>query len=194
MLAWLDRHSFLALGLASVLLVTGVIGVDFGDDGPRQLVFRDGSQLAPGSAIRVHLSGAVVAPGVYQLREGDRLVDALAAAGGPANGADMDKLNLARRVRDEEQVVVPKVGAAPATPGEQASAAALPPGAKLDINTATEAQLDQLPGIGAAYSRRIVDSRKVDGPFRSIEELIDRRVLPRATFEKVSDLIAVSAP
>jgi competence protein ComEA len=140
------------------------------------------------------VSGAVVAPGVYQLREGDRLVEALVAAGGPANGADVDALNLARRVRDEEQVVVPRLGGADSRRTEAAGATPLAPGEKLDINAATEDQLDQLPGIGEAYSRRIVDSRKVDGPFKSIQELVDRRVVPRATFEKIRDLVYVATP
>ena len=159
------------------------------DDG--DLVFRDGSGLAEGTPIRLYVGGAVLQPGVYQMREGDRVVDALALAGGAASDADLDALNLARRVRDEEELIVPGRSAVLAA---AAPAATLAPGARLNINTATQAQLDTLPGIGEAYSRRIVDSRTLDGPFRSGEELVERRVLPRATYDRIRDLITVAPP
>jgi competence protein ComEA len=184
MLAWLERHQFALLGIAGLALVTAVILPRVSGESSRPIVFREGSGLPEGTPIRVHVTGAVVEPGVYELREGDRVVEALTAAGGPAGDADLDQLNLARRVRDEGQVVVPR------RPGAAERPAPLAPGAKLDINSATEAQLDQLPGIGEAYSRRIVDSRKVDGPFRTTQELISRRVVPQATFDMIADLIS----
>lgn len=188
---WLERHQLLVVGLAGLVLLAGVAVVYFDDEGsPAPIVFRTDSDQPAGSPIRVHVAGAVDEPGVYGLREGDRVLDALSAAGGPTDAADLDALNLARRVHDEEQVVVPRRTGSIAG----GAAAPLPSGAKVDINNANEAQLDQLPGIGEAYSRRIVDSRKVDGPFRSTQELVDRRVLPRATYEKIRDLISVAAP
>jgi competence protein ComEA len=135
--------------------------------------------------IRVQVGGAVGRPGVYDLREGDRVIDAIAAAGGPADDGDIDSLNLARRVRDEERLIVPT------RTGGAASASTLPPGAKLDINSASQQQLDALPGIGQAYSQRIVDSRKVDGPYKATRDLVDRKVVPAATFEQIRDLITV---
>ncbi len=122
---------------------------------------------------------------MYTLREGDRLVDALAAAGGPSGDAGLDSLNLARRVRDEERIDVPRLNGAAAGTGGAGLIAG-----RLDINTATEKQLDGLPGIGEAYSRRIVDSRKVDGPYKSTQDLVDRKVIPAALLLQISDLIA----
>jgi competence protein ComEA len=189
--AWLERHQLLVVALAALVLA-GAIGLRaVHDDGlSSALVLREGSSLADGEPIRVHVVGAVLRPGVFTLREGDRVAEAMSAAGGPANDADLDAVNLARRLRDGEQLTVPQVkGRTPA-----ASSVPLAPGARLNLNTATEAQLDLLPGIGQTYARRIVDSRGVDGPFKSPRDLLDRRVLPKATFDKVSDLIMVAPP
>jgi len=158
-------------------------------DTPPALIFHDDASLPPGTPIRVYITGAVAAPGVYELRSGDRLADLLSAAGGASEGADLEAVNLARRVRDGEKISVERRSGTSTT---SARAEALAPGTKLDINLATEAQLDQLPGIGEAYSRRIVDSRKVDGPFKSTQELLERRVLPKATYDRISDMVMVS--
>jgi competence protein ComEA len=98
-------------------------------------------------------------------------------------------INLARRIHDEDQVVVPKVGGQPAV-SQVAGASAS--GAPIDINTASAGVLDSLPGIGEVYSNRIVDSRVADGPFQSTEDLVTRKLVPRATYEKIQPLITVS--
>ncbi|HLF78831.1 MAG TPA: ComEA family DNA-binding protein [Dehalococcoidia bacterium] len=188
MLAWLNRNQLPLLALAGLLLLSAVSYSQTREHTPPALVFRDDSPLAEGTPIRVHVAGAVAAPGVYELKSGDRIAEALAAAGGPIDAADLDALNLARRVRDEEQVVVPRRS------GGGPRAEVLAAGAKVDINAASESMLDQLPGIGEAYARRIVDSRKVDGPFKSTQELVDRRVLPRATYERIRELVVVATP
>lgn len=185
-LAWLRRYQFWLLGIALIALGSGLVIELVRGGAPSGIEFAYSSALPDGSRIRVQVTGAVTKPGVYELREGDRVVDALAAAGGPSDSADPDSLNLARRVRDEEQLIVPtRTGAA-------SSAATLVPGAKLDINSASQQQLDALPGIGEAYSRRIVDSRKVDGPYKATRDLVDRKVLPAATFDQLRDLITVA--
>jgi competence protein ComEA len=183
MLAWLDRQRFLILCAVAFVLAAGILASSLSLSEPEQVVFETGPQLAPGSPIRVHVGGAVVSPGVYELRAGDRIDDAVTAAGGPAAGADLDAINLARHLRDAEQVIVPGASSAPARFEE------LAPGEKLDINSATQAQLDSLPGIGEAYSRRIVDSRLLDGPYGAIEDLVTRNVVPQATFDAIRDLI-----
>ena len=187
MLAWLERYQWLVLTLSVVVFGAIALGPGLLDRDDRPLDWHNDSSLAPGTPIRVHVAGAVLAPGVYELREGDRVVDALTAAGGPADDADSNELNLARRVRDEEQIVVPRHEASTTA----APALLLATGARLDINTATLQQLDQLPGIGEAYSRRIVDSRAVDGPFATTDDLVGRKIVPRATFERIRDLVGV---
>jgi competence protein ComEA len=185
LLAWLERHQLLVFAVALLTAGSGLAaGSLLRDEPDGGLAFSYASADADGSPIRVHIAGAVLNPGVYELRAGDRVVEAIAAAGGPTPDADIDDLNLARRLRDEERLDIPRA---------QAAAPGPPPlaGGRLDINTATAAQLDALPGIGQAYSRRIVDSRSVDGPYRSTRDLLDRNVLPASVYEQVRDLITV---
>jgi competence protein ComEA len=117
----------------------------------------------------VHVAGAVARPGLYRLRPGARVADAVEAAGGAAPGADADRLNLAGRLADGQRVAVPRRG-------EPAPAEVGPPGAEapavVDLNTATEAELDTLPGIGPATARAIVEERTRRGGFRSLRDLL----------------------
>lgn len=136
------------------------------------------------SPVKVYVSGAVAQPGVYALRRGDRAEDAVRAAGGATAEADLERLNLAVKLRDEMQVHVPRRGEAASAP----SAAGGPEG-KLNINEATAEQLDALPSIGPVTARRILEYRAQNGPFRRIEELRERKLVAAATFEKIKDLI-----
>jgi competence protein ComEA len=183
---WLDRNRFLVLGLALLMLAAG-LGAErlTRAESPQPLSFRSDSVLPDGSPIRVQVIGAVARPGVYDLHQGDRVTDAIAAAGGAATDADLSQLNLALKVRDEQQLTVPKKS------GAAALVPTLAPGTKLDINMATQAQLDALPGIGEAYSRRIVDSRLLDGPYKTTQDLVARKVLPKAIFDQISALISI---
>ena len=190
MSSWLERNQFLLLGLAGLVLLVALAAREaLHDQRPPALVFREEFALSEGSPIRVHVAGAVARPGVYEMLGGDRVEDALATAGGPVQGARPEEINLARRLRDGEQVVIP----GPATPGG-ATGPGGGQGSRLDLNSATQTQLIALPGIGEAYSRRIIDSRAVDGPFASVEELLHRRVVPAATFEQIRDLVTVNLP
>src|SRR5215510_3638558 len=141
MLAWLERRWYLVAAVAAVLIVAWAVAPGLHDKAPPALVFHDDSLLPDGTPIRVEVAGAVDAPGVYELRAGDRVIEALAAAGGPLDYADLDLVNQARKVRDEEKITVPTQTAG--TPkGASAKAEAPVQGTKLDINTATAAQLD----------------------------------------------------
>jgi competence protein ComEA len=117
----------------------------------------------------VHVAGAVLRPGLHRLRPGARVADAVDAAGGAAPGADVDRLNLAGKLADGQRVAVPRRGEpAPAEAG--ASSAEAP--AVVDLNTATEAELDTLPGIGPTTARAIVEERTRRGGFRSLRDLL----------------------
>jgi competence protein ComEA len=168
MIDWLERNQRLLLAAVLACLFFLLLARWVSEDAPPGIEFRTDSPLPAGAPIRVQVDGAVLRPGVYALRQGDRVVDALAAAGGTAADAETEDLNLARRLRDEERITVPFGGQA-----------------------AAEAQLNSLPGIGDAYARRIIDSRVADGPFKTIDELVARRVIPRATFDLISSLIVV---
>jgi len=190
MTAWLERYRApLLTALAGAAALGLVFFILREREGPPPLELQVGSASSSGSEMMVHVTGAVAAPGVYVVQEGDRVVDAVEAAGGPAPDADLVALNLARRVHDEDQVVVPRVGEKPAV-SQVASASTSD--ALIDINTASAADLDSLPGIGEVYSQRIVDSRDADGPFESTEDLVARRLIPRATYDKIKNLITVS--
>jgi competence protein ComEA len=127
------------------------------------------------TAALVHVAGAVRHPGVYELHDGDRVKDAVTRAGGPRAGADVNAINLAAKVADGQQVVVPRRGAAASAAGEASagtgageSGAAQPP---ISLNSATAAQLDTLDGVGPATAQKILDWRREHGGFRSIDDL-----------------------
>ncbi len=139
---------------------------------------------ARGRRALVHVAGAVRRPGVYRLADGARVQDALRRAGGATSRADTGAINLAARVADGQQVVVPRrvvgpgAGAAPGgadggdaaggAAGDAAGGAAAPP---ISLSTATLEQLDTLDGVGPATARKILDWRRQHGGFRSVDDL-----------------------
>jgi len=190
MLSWLERSRWPLLGLAALLFSIG-IGVLIDQhffQGPQPLEIR--LDDAPAAEIQVYVAGAVAQPGVYYLRDGDRWIDALEAAGGPAADADLESVNLALRLRDEDQVVVPRLAEA-AAPAGVLGAAQVPSDERIDINKASAALLETLPGIGLTRAGRIVESRQATGPFVRPEELVERGLVPQSVFEQVRELITV---
>jgi competence protein ComEA len=126
--------------------------------------------------VLVHVAGKVVAAGVYALPPGSRVRDALAAAGGPAPGADPNALNLAAPVADGGQIVVPVAGQAPPVlPNSSGQVPAAPGGrrAKINLNTATQAQLEELPGVGPKLAERVLAHRQRVGRFNSTRDLLE---------------------
>jgi competence protein ComEA len=187
--AWLERNRGVVLGfLGSVIVIGLVILVLQHWNGPKPLEIRFDDPTLDGTSIEVYVTGAVQKPGVYSLHEGDRIEDALSAAGGAATDADMASLNLALRVRDQDRIDVRHQNEMAPNPSMGTPVA----GAKIDINSATAQQLDALPGIGEVYSKKIVDSRVAEGPFHRAEELVERKVIPAATYDKIKDLITVA--
>jgi len=139
-------------------------------------------------AIVVQAAGAVVMPGVYRVPREARVVDVIDAAGGLAPGADPDRLELAAKVVDGERVYVPKVGEPlPAASAGGAAAAAGP----LDLNTASETDLDALPGVGPATAAAIVSYREHHGAFTSIDQLLDVRGIGPAKLDQIAPLVRV---
>ncbi len=118
-------------------------------------------------AVIVHVAGAVRSPGVYRMRPDARVDDAVGRAGGPTARADLSQVNLAAKVEDGRQVLVPK--RVPA--GAPAAAAPTAPGVPLNLNTATLEQLDELDGIGPATAQNILDYREANGGFGAVDEL-----------------------
>lgn len=134
-------------------------------------------QSPPAAGVTVHVAGAVRKPGVVTLVGPSRVVDAVRAAGGPAEDALLDQLNLARVVADGERVYVPRRGEPTPpmpTPADTSGSSAAPSNtAPVDLNTASEEELDRLPGIGPALAGRILEYRRAHGPFRNVGQLVE---------------------
>jgi competence protein ComEA len=122
----------------------------------------------PSSRVVVDVVGAVRRPGLYRLRQGSRIADAVARAGGATDKADLAQVNLAAPLADGEQVVVPRRGAPGAVGGGSSTGA---PAGPVQLSTATLEQLDTLPGVGPATAQKILDYREKHGAFSSVDEL-----------------------
>jgi competence protein ComEA len=177
------------LGVVSGILAAGVLLV---------LVNRP-----PGEAVRllppptpqpivVHVTGAVSKPGVYSLPAGARVEAALQAAGGVSADADLEMLNLAAAIHDGEQIWVPKQTEDPANP---AASGTLPdkssPAGLVNINSASQIELESLPGIGPVLAEAILEYRRVHGPFKDAAAIQDVPGIGPGVYEQIKDLITV---
>ncbi len=144
--------------------------------------------------IRIYVSGEVVNPGVYELPASAIFQDAIQAAGGYATNADRDAINLAQPIQNGMQLHAPRVGEG----GNGAQTVILPTGEsssenapQININTATAAELEALPGVGPATAGAIIEYREQNGLFGSIEEITNVRNIGPATFNRLKPLITV---
>lgn len=138
----------------------------------------------------VHVDGAVAAPGVYELKPGARVNDAVLAAGGLAEGADTSTLNLAAPLADGDKVHVPREGEAPVVSGSDGVEDDATTG-PINLNTATAEELDALPGVGDATARAIVEDREANGPFSAPEDLMRVSGIGEKKFERIRELVCV---
>lgn len=199
-----DRLSALSraelAGLAVVLAVTlGGAGLWYVRSLPRPIEVRATDGPSPSGAaahespeptiLVVDVAGWVRRPGVYEFHEGDRVIDAIEAAGGARRGAALESLNLAMPLVDGTQVLVPRA----AKGGALGAVASAGSGAtsKVNINTATAFELEALPGVGEVIAQRIVDYRTANGPFGSVDELIDVSGIGESTLASMRELVTV---
>lgn len=205
--------------LIVVAVVAGIlwyrIGVGGGDDAPAAGVVRStatttASGTAPprasdtpttdkassgGHALVVHVAGAVSHPGVVELPSGSRVIDAIEAAGGGLADADLDRLNLAAKLADGQRVLVVHVGEV-AVPdatggGSDAGSGTEAAGGLVNLNTATQAELEELPGLGPSLAGAIIDERTRRGGFQSINELRDVRGIGEKRFADLREKVTV---
>lgn len=153
--------------------------------------------------IVVHVAGAVKNPGVVRVPRGSRVDDAVRAAGGFSAQADPDSINLAHPLEDGVQVYVPRKGdvvqverrvgsvSAPAETGRVPTGHQEPPSGKVNINTASAEQLESLPGIGPVTARAIIEYRKQNGGFRSVDELIEVHGIGPKRLEQIRPYVVV---
>jgi competence protein ComEA len=144
----------------------------------------------------VHVVGAVVEPGVYELPAGARGDDAVRAAGGLTGDADSRAVNLALQLIDGEQLVIPRRGETLPTnaprhqPGATAAGTTAP--RLVNINRATVAELDQLPGVGPSTARAIVEHRERYGPYATVDDLLAVRGIGPAKLAEMRAMVTVS--
>ena len=191
----------LGLAVAAVILLAG------GDDTTPVVIVAPEPTAIPEQAspgIRVHVSGAVMSPGVYEMSEGDRVLDAIASAGGVRPNADLASMNLARRVQDESQYHIPRLGeptlvpdsapvqGAPIPNGRTISAEGRASQSLINLNTATAQELELLPGIGPVMAGRIISYREANGPFTSIDDVESVPGIGPKTLESIRPLATVA--
>lgn len=164
--------------------VAGAAGSGEGGGAGGETADAEGAPPAPPpTVVLVHVAGAVVTPGVYSLQEGQRVVDAVRAAGGPKPEAALDSINLAQPLSDGQRLYVPtrkEVAGTPTGGVYSGGKPFTPPGGaggggtggiSVNPNTATLAELDAIPGIGPVLAERIIVWRTANGPFKTVEEL-----------------------
>lgn len=171
-------------GLFTGLLVAGLLVLLLAE--PRGLAI----ELLPAPTagpLRVHVAGAVRSPGIVEILPGAIIADAIEAAGGALPGADLDSLNLAASVRAGERVLVPLPGTAlPTTDGASAAS-----DAGVDLNRASAAELETLPGIGPSLASAIIQYREQHGPFQSVEGLLSVPGIGPTRLSQLRDLVRV---
>jgi competence protein ComEA len=185
------RQNLLVILLVSsgiLLLGYGVLSMLFPSKNSNDIVFEQADDTAvkeivtKQATIVVDVSGAVQSPGVYKLTQGQRIQDALGAAGGLSEQADRvwvaKSLNLAAKLTDGMKLYVPFVG-------ESVKAATASGDSLININTASSMELDSLPGVGSQTVGKIMNAR----PFTNTEELLEKKIVSKSVFEKIKDMI-----
>ena len=197
-----SRPVALLLAAAVAILVVGslaVVALVGMQPGGKVQVVAGPNGAAPAVAVSqalvvVQVAGAVARPGVYSLPVGSRVADAIRAAGGYSTDVDPRaaeaRLNLAAKLQDSQAIVVPRRGEAAGASGAPGTGNPSAPSGSLNLNTATSAQLDALPGIGPATATKIIASRE-QRPFTSINDLTTRKLVTAATLAKFRDQVSV---
>ena len=185
-----DRRRVLAVGVVAllVLVIAGrVLSRPARPVVPPPVRVSAAASHAPAPMLFVNVVGAVRRPGLYRLKDGSRVADAVSRAGGPTQKAQIELVNLAARIGDGEQIVVPRRGLA--SPSATASGGAVTAG-PVHLNSATLDQLDALPGVGPVTAQKILDYRQQHGAFGSVDELDAISGIGPARLEQLRGLVA----
>ncbi len=173
---------------AAALLLALLVGVAgyflLRDPGDRkvEVVAAENEDLSRPEELVVYVAGAVNRPGIQRLPAGSRIADAIEGAGGPTGEADLEGLNLAQRLSDGMRIHVPRRGQPPN---------GAPSTGKVNINTASAAELEKLPGIGPTLAQRIVEYREKNGPFRKVEDLRKVKGIGERKFRELRERVEV---
>ncbi|MGC8779875.1 MAG: ComEA family DNA-binding protein [Anaerolineae bacterium] len=195
-----ELRGYIGLSLIWLAVLGGVLFLTRRPSGEPIEIIPPPTPAAPAPAtstpgpLRVDVAGAVNAPGIYTVPHGSLVADAIAAAGGPAADADLDRINKAVALYDGAQVYVPHSAqpipspiTLPTPTVATRSMQVAGPDKRINLNTATLEELDALPGIGPATAQRIIDGR----PYAAVEDLLRVKGIGQATFDKLKDLVTV---
>ncbi|EFT94128.1 helix-hairpin-helix domain-containing protein [Enterococcus faecalis] len=158
-------------------------------------VATDATKERAETMIYVDIKGAVKVPGIYQLKNQQRIWDALALAGGVSEEADTVQVNYAQKVKDQMIIYVPKKGESVAQSLEtlqESAPAQQNQEEKINLNTATEAELQTISGIGAKKAQEIIRFRDEQGPFKTVEELKNVPGIGEKTVDRLKDMLTVT--
>jgi competence protein ComEA len=190
---WLKKYRGNLFFAVIVLAVSGVILLQVRRPKPQPIELSTATPLPSPEAtptvcpLRVYVSGAVHQPDVYTLPPDSIVKDAILAAGGATDDADLDRINLALAIADGQHVYVPHLGEE--SPPVEPPSAQTAPGGKVNINTADLKTLESLPGIGPVMAQRILDYRQAHGLFAKIEDVMEVSGIGPSTFENMRELI-----
>lgn len=189
-LAGIERFKLpIALSLLGLVLIIGGIFASPLTKKPKE--FPKESLVDAAKMLSVDISGAVKKPGVYQLKDGSRVEEAIKAAGGFSNTANTEYiskyLNLAQKLSDGSKIYVPIEGEQVSGVQTGVAGGSTSQQTKININTASQAEIETLPGIGSVTAAKIISGR----PYQQIEELLSKKSVSKAVFEKIKDLVVV---
>ena len=176
------RHLF-ALAALAVAAVAASLWYGQSSPDPAPLLVAT-SVVGEESSITVHVSGQVAAPGLVEVDAGARVADAVAGAGGSTRNADLALVNLAAPLLDGQQIVIPEIGDALVGGGVASDG-------RIHINSATAGELEQLPGVGPVLAGRIASYRDENGPFATVEDLLNVPGIGEGKLETLRDSVAV---
>jgi competence protein ComEA len=187
--------------VALVAITVGGAGLWYVRSLPRPVEVRaDAASPAAGASatsspdvvpILIDVAGWVRHPGVYEFHDGDRVIDAIDAAGGARREAVLDALNLAAPLADGTQILVPRREALAGSATSGSSVDGGVTSSKVNINSASAVELEALPGIGEVIAQEILDYRTANGPFASVDDLLDVSGIGEVTLENIRDLVTV---
>ena len=186
------RIGLAIVGLVAAIAIAYALFEALDERSAPPIVIEDAAATLP---VVVEVRGEVVVPGVHELPPGARLHDAIAAAGGLTEEADLSTVNLARRLRDGELVMIlgaQQPGSTPQIPSAGSADAAFTddPRPRININSATAEALEDLPGVGDVTAERIITYREQNGPFRSVDDLIHVQGISDRTIDGFRALVS----
>ncbi len=187
-LSWLRELPYwqLAAVCLALLLALGCVVLLISRQHPREVMIQpaEPEPVEQTALLMIHIAGAVARPGIYEFEGTARVADAVQEAGGALSDADLDRVNLAARLHDGEKVNIPRIGEAPAPAyGEKDG--------PVNLNSATAADLEKIPGIGPVLSERIIEFREEHGGFDSVQQLRQVEGIGPKKFEDLKDRVEV---